>query len=59
MERHDISRIPVVEIDSSDRPILIGWLTKHDIPRIYVSEKAIAVLEEQESVFLAFDNLHE
>jgi len=55
MERHDISRIPVVEIDSNNRPLLIGWLTKHDINRMYVSEKALAVLEEQESFFLDFD----
>jgi CBS domain-containing protein len=55
MERHDISRIPVVEIDSKNRPLLIGWLTKHDINRMYVSEKALAVLEEQESFFLSFD----
>ena len=55
MEKHDISRIPVVELDSNNRPLLIGWLTKHDIHRMYVSEKALAALEEQESFFLAFD----
>lgn len=41
MEKMDISCLPVVEKTSrqtNEFPKLIGWVTHHDITRLYVSE---------------------
>ncbi|MFX1504687.1 MAG: chloride channel protein [Promethearchaeota archaeon] len=50
MEKKDISRLPVVEKHSQNDefPKLIGWITHHDIIRIYISEKALATLQASE-----------
>ena len=57
MEKMDISRIPVVE-ESTDQkkefPKLLGWLTHHDITRVYISEKATSTLEAIEDHILSY-----
>ncbi|MFX0182411.1 MAG: chloride channel protein, partial [Candidatus Hodarchaeota archaeon] len=49
MEAKDVSRLPVVERCDNGHPKLIGWLTNHDITRIYIAEKANLALKEAEN----------
>ncbi len=50
MENKDISRLPVVEkpYQKHEFPKLVGWITHHDITRVYVSEKAASALQASE-----------
>ncbi|MFX1282360.1 MAG: chloride channel protein [Promethearchaeota archaeon] len=56
MEKKDISRLPVVEKHSQkdEFPKLIGWITHHDIIRIYISEKALATLQASEEHIFSY-----
>jgi CIC family chloride channel protein len=53
METKDVSRLPVVEKCDNNHPKLIGWLTNHDITRMYVAEKANLALKEAEDHILS------
>ncbi|MFX0205749.1 MAG: chloride channel protein [Candidatus Hodarchaeota archaeon] len=53
METKDVSRLPVVEKCDDSQPKLIGWLTNHDITRMYIAEKANLALKEAENHILS------
>ncbi|MFX0120871.1 MAG: chloride channel protein [Promethearchaeota archaeon] len=57
MENKDISRLPVVDKPPSQKnefPRLIGWITHHDITRVYISEKALSALQVSEEHMLSY-----
>ncbi len=57
MESKDISRLPVVIKPLSQKnefPELIGWITHHDITRVYISEKALTALQVSEEHILSY-----
>lgn len=59
MESKDISRLPVVEKFPSQKnefPKLIGWITHHDITRVYISEKALSTLQASEEHIFSYQN---
>ena len=59
MESKDISRLPVVEESPSKKsefPKLIGWITHHDITRVYISEKALTTLQASEEHIFSYQN---
>jgi CIC family chloride channel protein len=59
MESKDISRLPVVEKSPSTKsefPKLIGWITHHDITRVYISEKALSTLQASEELIFSYQN---
>jgi len=59
MESKDISRLPVVEKSlnqKSEFPKLIGWITHHDITRVYISEKALTTLQASEKHIFSYQN---
>lgn len=59
MESKDISRLPVVEKSPSQKsefPKLIGWITHHDITRVYISEKALTTLQASEEHIFSYQN---
>lgn len=47
MERHDISRLPVVRTVEG-KTELVGWLTNHDITNCYIQRRAQKSLQEVE-----------
>ena len=59
MESKDISRLPVVEKSPSQKdkfPKLVGWITHHDITRVYISEKALTTLQASEEHIFSYQN---
>jgi CIC family chloride channel protein len=57
MEKKEISRLPVVEKAQSNLnefPKLVGWLTNHDITRMYVIAKADVSLQKSEDHILSY-----
>ncbi|MFX1515974.1 MAG: chloride channel protein [Promethearchaeota archaeon] len=59
MESKDISRLPVVEKSPSQEvkfPKLIGWITHHDVTRVYISEKALTTLQASEELIFSYQN---
>ncbi|MFW9906234.1 MAG: chloride channel protein, partial [Candidatus Thorarchaeota archaeon] len=57
MEKMNVSRLPIVvktQKQTAEFPQLIGWLTKHDITRTYVSEKADKALKGTEDYILSY-----
>lgn len=53
METKDVSRLPVIKRCDDGQSKLIGWLTKHDITRLYIAEKANLALKEAENHILS------
>ena len=59
MESKDISRLPVVEKSPSQKdkfPKLVGWITHHDITRVYISEKVLTTLQASEEHIFSYQN---
>ncbi|MFX0209769.1 MAG: chloride channel protein [Candidatus Hodarchaeota archaeon] len=57
MESKDVSRLPVVEKSAGQKnefPKFVGWITNHDITRVYISEKAQTSLQESEEHILSY-----
>ncbi len=57
MEQKEVSRLPVIEkavSQPNEFPILIGWLTNHDITRMYVRAKADVSLQRSENHILSY-----
>jgi CIC family chloride channel protein len=57
MEQKEVSRLPVIEKAVShpnEFPKLVGWLTNHDITRMYVFAKADVTLQRSEDHILSY-----
>jgi CIC family chloride channel protein len=57
MEQKEVSRLPVIEkavSQPNEFPVLIGWLTNHDITRMYVRAKADVSLQRSEDHILSY-----
>jgi CIC family chloride channel protein len=57
MERHDISRLPVVEKIENGQIKLVGWITNHDITHSFISAKATTELEKIEEYFVNYPDI--